>query len=99
MSNITACIICKNEEQHIGACIRALKKYDIPIVITDTGSTDRTIAIVRPLLAERDKLCHFTMTFPLHGTSAAGRRILTGSGWSMRMSSCKAAIQLPCFLL
>lgn len=60
MSNITACIICKNEEQHIGACIRAIKKYDIPIVITDTGSTDRTIAIIRPLLTERDKLCHFT---------------------------------------
>lgn len=60
MQNITACIICKNEEIHIGNCIRALKKFNIPIVVTDTGSTDQTVPIVLSLLSEKDKLCHFT---------------------------------------
>lgn len=60
MNKITACIICKNEEQHIGNCIAALKAYDIAVVVTDTGSTDQTVSIVRSLLSEQDKLCHFT---------------------------------------
>lgn len=59
MSQITACIICKNEEHHIRDCITALKEYDIAIVVTDTGSTDRTIPIVESLLESHDKLCHF----------------------------------------
>lgn len=60
MRGITACIICKNEEHHIKNCITALKAYDIAIVVTDTGSTDQTVPIVRSLLSEQDKLCHFS---------------------------------------
>lgn len=39
---ITVCIIARNEEGHIEQCLRHLKKYDWEIVVTDTGSTDRT---------------------------------------------------------
>lgn len=39
---ITVCIIAKNEEEHIEQCLKHLKKYDWEIVVTDTGSTDRT---------------------------------------------------------
>lgn len=56
---ITACIICKNEEKHIEKCMRSLKKYGIPIVIADTGSTDATVSICRSVLDEDDILCHF----------------------------------------
>ena len=39
---ITVCIIARNEEEHIEQCLRHLKKYDWEIIVTDTGSTDRT---------------------------------------------------------
>ena len=39
---ITVCIIARNEEEHIEQCLKHLKKYDWEIVVTDTGSTDRT---------------------------------------------------------
>lgn len=53
---ITVCIIARNEEEHIEQCLRHLKKYGWEIVVTDTGSTDRTREI-----AERyaDKVADF----------------------------------------
>lgn len=39
---VSVCIIAKNEEEHIGECLRRLKPYGFEIVVTDTGSTDRT---------------------------------------------------------
>ena len=39
---ISVCIIAKNEERHIGECLRHLKNYDMEIIVADTGSTDRT---------------------------------------------------------
>lgn len=39
---VTVCIIAKNEEKHIEECLKHLKKYDLEVVVTDTGSTDRT---------------------------------------------------------
>ncbi|MDE7477115.1 MAG: glycosyltransferase, partial [Lachnospiraceae bacterium] len=39
---ITVCIIAKNEEKHIENCLKYLKKYDLEVIVTDTGSTDRT---------------------------------------------------------
>ncbi len=60
MPQITACIICKNEEIYIESCLSALQSFGIPIVVTDTGSTDRTVAIIKSVLTQQDKLCHFT---------------------------------------
>ena len=39
---ISVCIIAKNEEKYIEECLKRLKPYGFEIVVTDTGSTDRT---------------------------------------------------------
>ncbi len=44
---ISVCIIAKNEEKYIEECLRHLKPYGFEIVVTDTGSTDRTKEIAR----------------------------------------------------
>lgn len=39
---ISVCIIAKNEEKHIEECLKRLQPYGFEIVVTDTGSTDKT---------------------------------------------------------
>jgi glycosyltransferase involved in cell wall biosynthesis len=41
MAGISACLITRDEEKHIGRCLRSLAWVD-DIVIVDSGSTDRT---------------------------------------------------------
>ncbi len=43
---ISAAIICYNEEENIGRCLEALQWCE-QIVVVDSGSTDRTLEIVR----------------------------------------------------
>jgi len=47
MSTLTVAMIVKNEEQFIEKVIRNVQPVADEIVITDTGSTDRTIDIVK----------------------------------------------------
>ena len=42
MIPVSICIIAKNEEKYIGECLKRLTKYGMEIIVTDTGSTDRT---------------------------------------------------------
>lgn len=49
-------MIAKNEERHIGECLKRLSPYGFEIVVTDTGSTDRTVEIARQYT---DKVYHF----------------------------------------
>lgn len=56
---ISACIICKNEELYIEKCIQALHALPVHIVVADTGSTDSTLSILGKLLTSDDTLCHF----------------------------------------
>ncbi|WP_181469854.1 glycosyltransferase family 2 protein [Paenibacillus sp. MDMC362] len=42
---VSACVLVKNEEQHILNCIRSLIPVVNEILIIDTGSTDKTISI------------------------------------------------------
>lgn len=44
-AQISICIIGKNEEKHIGNCLESLSALGIPIIYTDTGSTDNTVPI------------------------------------------------------
>jgi tetratricopeptide (TPR) repeat protein len=44
-SKITACLIVKNEEEHLARCLESIKNVVHEIVVIDTGSTDRTVAI------------------------------------------------------
>lgn len=54
--SISVCIIAKNEEEHIGECLRRLKPYGFEIIVTDTGSTDGTKQIA---LQYADKVLDF----------------------------------------
>lgn len=45
MLPLSVCIIAKNEEKHIEECLKRLSSYGFEIVLTDTGSTDRTLEI------------------------------------------------------
>lgn len=47
MLPISVCIITKNEEKYIETCLKNLQKYDWEIIVTDTGSADRTLEICR----------------------------------------------------
>ena len=39
---ISVCLIAKNEEKNIEECLKRLKPYGFEIIVTDTGSTDKT---------------------------------------------------------
>lgn len=44
---ISVCIIAKNEERFIEDCLKRLKPFGMEIIVTDTGSTDRTKEIAQ----------------------------------------------------
>jgi len=54
---VSLMMIVKNEEQNLAACLTSVAGLFDEIVITDTGSTDRTVEIARQFGA---KLLHFT---------------------------------------
>lgn len=56
MFPLSVCIIAKNEEAHIEECLNRLSPYGFEIVLTDTGSTDRTLAIAETYT---DRIYHF----------------------------------------
>lgn len=45
MSDLSVCIISKNEEENIEKCLRAITPLQSEIILTDTGSTDNTVEI------------------------------------------------------
>lgn len=44
---VTLCVIARNEEDFIGACLDSAREFVDEIVVVDTGSTDRTVAIAQ----------------------------------------------------
>jgi len=46
---ISLCMIVRDEEAHIGDCLKSVRPYVDEIVVVDTGSTDRTPEIARSL--------------------------------------------------
>ena len=46
MQKISIVIVCKNEEEHIGTCLRSLQGISDDIVVLDNGSEDRTREII-----------------------------------------------------
>ncbi len=63
MTPISVCTIVKNEEKHILNFLNALKdklgNYPHEIVITDTGSTDKTLSLIEGYAPDRIRLFHF----------------------------------------
>lgn len=49
---LSVCLITRNEEQFLDACLTSVKGLASQIVVVDTGSTDRTIEIARAHGAE-----------------------------------------------
>lgn len=45
MSPLSVVIIAKNEEYHIAACIESARSVSTDIIVVDSGSTDKTVAI------------------------------------------------------
>lgn len=45
--NISICMIVKNEEKDLPECLKLIKNLADEIIIVDTGSTDRTVAIAQ----------------------------------------------------
>ena len=44
---LTACLIVKDEEQMLGACLESVRDAVDEIVVYDTGSSDRTVEVAR----------------------------------------------------
>lgn len=49
---VSLCMIVKNEEKFLPACLESIEKYVQQIIIVDTGSTDNTIEIAKSYGAE-----------------------------------------------
>ena len=44
---LSACMIVRDEERYLGACLRSLRDVADEVVIVDTGSVDRSVEIAR----------------------------------------------------
>ncbi len=53
---LTICLITKNEERFLDQCLKSIRSVAWQIIVVDTGSTDRTVAIARQHGAE---VCSF----------------------------------------
>lgn len=49
---ISACIITKNEEKNIPACLQSLQNIVDEIIVVDTGSTDQTVCLAKQYKAK-----------------------------------------------
>ncbi len=47
LADISLCMIVRDEERVIGACLESAKPFFREIIVVDTGSTDRTVEIAR----------------------------------------------------
>ncbi len=56
---VSLCIIAKDEEEHISACLNSARHLSNEIIVVDTGSEDRTVQLA---LAAGAKVLHFPWT-------------------------------------
>ena len=73
---ISACLIVKNEEKHLAKCLESIKDLVDEIVVIDTGSTDRTVAIAEEYGA---KLGYFEWCQDFAAARNASLKLATGN--------------------
>ncbi len=56
LPSVSLCMIVKNEEANLADCLRSVGDFPAEIIVVDTGSTDRTVAIAESFGA---KVYHF----------------------------------------
>ena len=56
MLPISVCIITKNEEKYLETCLQKLKAYAWESIVTETGSTDKTVEVAKEYA---DQVHHF----------------------------------------
>jgi GT2 family glycosyltransferase/Tfp pilus assembly protein PilF len=49
---LTVCLIVKNEEKFLAQCLKSVREAAQQLIVVDTGSTDRTVAIAKEFGAE-----------------------------------------------
>lgn len=67
-ASLSLCMIVKNEQAGLGACLNAAKSMVDEIIVVDTGSTDRTLDVARVFGAH-------TVEFPWGRDFAAARNV------------------------
>jgi glycosyltransferase involved in cell wall biosynthesis/Tfp pilus assembly protein PilF len=72
---LSVCLIAKNEEKFLGQCLRSIRDVANQIVVVDTGSTDRTVAIAQEHGAE---VHHFTWSDDFSAARNAALEHATG---------------------
>lgn len=72
---LTVCVIARNEEKFIERCLASAREVAFELVVVDTGSTDRTVAIAQEQGA---KVSHFTWTDDFSAARNAALERATG---------------------
>ena len=60
---ISVCMIVKNEEKNLAACLDCLKSIADEIIIVDTGSTDRTKEIAKSCITDKTWFILFSLVY------------------------------------
>ena len=53
---LSVCIITKEESEQLKRCLASLKKYDMEIVVVDTGSVDKTKQVIGMIILQRQEI-------------------------------------------
>jgi|GEM_PF-521962 len=76
--SLSAVLIVKDEEAHIERCLKSISAAVDEIVITDTGSTDRTLEIIASLKLPNLKLGKFKWSDDFSAARNAALELATG---------------------